>query len=179
MGARILVDDGLELLARRRGTLLRRREAVRTGLCRYPRRTHRRFPGADRGRKLGASLFVLRVDVVPAAKGDRAKNDNRNHSGNEFRLVFDAPVSGVSRRLECDLAEAVLFQLMPGFCAHRLPSSLRGRMTIVQFNRGISGASKRLSSVNDRGAESGFSDNLRNALRQQLFERSLLLRVLK
>src|SRR6202011_3860328 len=86
----------------------------------------------------------LRVEVVPAAKRDRANSDNGNHSGNEFRLVFNAPVGGVSRRLECDLAEAVLFQLMPGFCAHRLPSWLKGRMTIVQFNRGISGASKLL-----------------------------------
>src|SRR5208282_2035058 len=55
-----------------------------------------------------------------------------------------APVGGVLRRLDRDLAEAVLFQLMPGFCAHGLPSSLNGRMTIIQFNRRISGASKRV-----------------------------------
>jgi hypothetical protein len=52
-------------------------------------------------------------------------------------------VGGVSRRLERDLAEAVLFQLMPGFCAHRLPSWLQGGMAIVQFSRGVSRASKR------------------------------------
>src|SRR5208282_2440441 len=49
--------------------------------------------------------------------------------------VFHAPVDGLLRCLERDLAEAVLFQLMPGFCAHRLPSSLKGGLTIVQFNR--------------------------------------------
>jgi len=41
------------------------------------------------------AFSVLRVDVIPAAKCDPANNNNRNHSGNEFRLVFNAPVGGV------------------------------------------------------------------------------------
>src|SRR5258708_19872048 len=84
------------------------------------------------------SLFVLRVEVVPAAKRDRCNDHNRNRSGNESGLVFLTPVSGVSRRLERDLAEAVLFQLMPGFCPHRLPPSLSVSMSLFQFNRHIS-----------------------------------------
>jgi len=57
-------------------------------------------------------------------------------------------VGGVLGRLDGDLAEAVLFHLMPSFCTHRIPSSLNGRMAIAQFNRVISTASKRSLSRN-------------------------------
>src|SRR5208283_1954356 len=92
--------------------------------------------------KLGAGPFVLRVDVVPPAKRDRRNHDHRNDSSHQFRLVFRGPVGSVLRRLERDLAEAVLLQLMPGFCAHGLPSSLKYRLAILQSNRVISRASK-------------------------------------
>jgi hypothetical protein len=35
-----------------------------------------------------------------------------------------------------------LLQLMPGFCTHRLPSSLKYRLVIVQSNRRVLGWSK-------------------------------------
>src|SRR5208337_544437 len=139
----IVIGDRLELLARRGGTLLRRGEAVVSRLRWNARRTHRRFKSTDRRRKRSAGWFVLRVDVVPTAKRNRGDDDHRHYNDDEFSLVLLGPVGGVLRCLDRDLAEAVLFQLMPGFCAHRLPSSFSGRMAIVQFNRLISGASKR------------------------------------
>src|SRR5258708_7698291 len=135
MGTRILVNDGLELFSGRRGALLGRCEAVRSRLLGHARRTHLRFKRPDRRRKLSASLFILSVDVIPPAKCNSRDNDDRYYGGNQFGLMLRRPVGGVSRRLECDHAEAVLFQLMPGFCAHRLPSSLKLRLGIVQSNR--------------------------------------------
>ena len=50
--------------------------------------------------------------------------------------------SELLRYLQRDFAEAVFFQLMPGLCAHGLPSWLRYGLAILQSNRRISRASK-------------------------------------
>src|ERR1700679_548357 len=129
MRVRIIIDNRLELLARRSASLVRRSEAAIPRLRGHSRRTYRRIKRSHRCRKLGASLFILLVDVVPPAKRNRGDDHNRNDRGNEFRLVLDAPVSGAPRSLECDFAEAVFFQLSPGFCAHGFPSLINGGMT--------------------------------------------------
>ena len=134
MRRRILVNDALKLLARFGGASGRGIETRETGLFRRARGADGRLHRAHCDGQVEAGLLILLVHVIPPAKGDCGNDSKGCDPRNQFSLMFLAPVDGFPRRLQSGLAETIFLKLMPGFCAHGLPSYL-GWLTNTQFNR--------------------------------------------
>src|ERR1700675_529717 len=112
---RILVDDGLELLARFRGAFLSGSEAGVPGLGRHSSGTNWLFEDSSGAAQFETRFFVLRIEVVPTAKSYQRHDGHNDARQDEFGLVLNRPVNSLFGRMQGGFAKAIFFQLMAGF----------------------------------------------------------------
>src|SRR5215469_2832315 len=140
---RILVNDRLELLLRSLRAFLRRSERREIRLLRLAGWTQRCLHRPHRDRKIEASLLVLGVQVVPAANYDCGKNDHHNGGNDQGLTMLDRPIGGLLGSADGHTAKCILFQLMAGFCAHKLPFWYERWLDKLKFYQYQNASSKR------------------------------------